>query len=342
MMRLTCGLLLLLCLFPAPSPSQITFERTYGGSGDDVGYAVQQTRDLGYVIAGSTDSFGASYKDVYIIKTDSSGDIQWTRIYGGSGSDEAHSVMETHDGGYVITGWTSSFDAYGFDVYLLRTDSSGDTLWTRTYGGIGWSDWDGGNCVQETQGGGYIVAGITLSIGENSYDVYLIRTDSVGNILWTNTFGGVSFQDGYAVQETQDGGYIIVGLTDSYGSGQTDIYLIKTDGEGVTSIEGTHRTSSLPKTLNLAQNFPNPFNPMTTIAFDIPDAPREAHRVSLAVYDLRGRLVRRLVDSDLMPGSHRVAWDGKDEAGRKVSSGIYLYTLKAGVVSLTRKMVAVK
>ena len=115
----------------------------------------------------------------------------------------AYAVRQTTDGGYIVTGRTISFGAGNYDVYLIKTDSLGDTLWTKTYGG---TNTDYGYAVQQTTDGGYIVAGYTLSFGAGNYDVYLIKADSLGDTLWTKTYGGGNFDEGWAVQQTTDGG----------------------------------------------------------------------------------------------------------------------------------------
>ncbi len=203
--------------------------RTFGGANPDCGYSVQQTTDGGYIILGSTRSYGAGSADVYLIKTNSNGDSLWTRTYGGTSYDCGHSVRQTSDGGYIIAGETSSYGAGSSDFYLIKTDGNGDSLWTRTFGGI--SD-DKGYSVQQTIDGGYIVAGYTYSFGTSSYDVYLIKTKSNGDSLWTRTFGGNDSERGYSVQQTTDGGYIITGWTESYGAGYSDVYLINTNSNG--------------------------------------------------------------------------------------------------------------
>jgi len=211
--------------------------RTYGGTREDRGRSVQQTADGGYVIAGSTRSFGAGgYNDVYLIKTNDQGDTLWTRTYGGTGFDSnGSSVQQTTDGGYIITGYTSCFGA-GQDVYLIKTNAQGDTLWTRTYGGLGI---DEGYSLQQTTGGGYIIAGSTNSFGAGDWDVYLIKTNASGDTLWTRTYGGTNGEWGNSVRQTTDGGYIITGYTYSYsfGAGGQDVYLIKTDANGNAGIE---------------------------------------------------------------------------------------------------------
>jgi len=216
-------------LLKTDSSGDSLWTRTYGGSEYDYGYSVQQTSDGGYIIAGYTQSFGAGHYDAYLLKTDSSGDSLWTRTYGGSSGDYGYSVQQTSDGGYIIAGLTYSFGAGGSDVYLLKTDSAGDTLWTRTYGG---SDYDYGQSVKQTSDGGYIIAGVTGSFGAGGYDVWLLKTDSAGDTLWTDTFGGSNDDYGYSVQQTSDGGYVIAGRTESFGAGGYDVYLLKTDSSG--------------------------------------------------------------------------------------------------------------
>jgi len=221
-------------LIPLVAVAQPGWEKDYGGTGYDYGRSVHQTTDTGYVVAGYTSSFGNGCQ-VYLIKTDACGDTLWTRTYGGAGDDRGYSVQQTSDRGYIVAGYTSSF-GNGYQVYLIKTDVSGDTLWTRTYGGNG--D-DRGCSVQQTADTGYVIAGYSNSFG-NCCQVYLVRADSSGETLWTETYGGPGDDFGNSVEQTLDEGFAIAGelgisLTESW------IYLIKTNDSGETLWSLTYR-----------------------------------------------------------------------------------------------------
>ncbi|TET47413.1 T9SS type A sorting domain-containing protein [candidate division TA06 bacterium] len=205
------------------------WNRRYGGGSSDRGYWVEQTRDRGYIITGETWSFGAGGSDVYLIKTDSSGDTVWTRTYGGTYSDEGHSVKQTSDGGYVIAGMTLRPDMH---IYLIKTDSLGDSVWTKIYGGVSTAE---AHSIIEIENGDYVIAGRIFSTVEPILDnVYLIRTDSEGETLWTRTYGTNAWDRGRSVEQTDDGGYIIAGETGDANAGWGYLYLIKTDSLGDT------------------------------------------------------------------------------------------------------------
>jgi len=235
--------------------------RTYGGTGFEQGRSVQQTSDSGYIIAGHTSSFGAGNEDVYLIKTNADGDTTWTRTFGGPGTDFGYSVQQTADSGFIIAGSTWSFGAGACDVYLLKTDASGDTMWTRTYGG---TDNDQGYSVQQTPDGGYIIAGYTVSFGAGGGDVYIIKTNVSGDTLWTRTYGGTDDERGRSVQQTSDGGYIIAGYTRSYGAGNGDVYLIKTNSLGNVAVEEPP-TPRLANSRTALRVQPNPFSSFAAV-----------------------------------------------------------------------------
>jgi hypothetical protein len=214
-------------LVKTDASGNIEWDRTFGGSDRDKGSSVQQTSDGGFILVGYTESFGAGWADVWLIKTDADGNKLWEKTFGGSGLDSGSSVQQTSDGGFILVGTTTSFGAGGFDVWLIKTDADGNKLWEKTFGGSG-RDW--GSSVQQTSDGGFIIVGYTASFGAG--DVWLIKTDANGNKQWDRTFGGSDWDEGWSVQQTSDGGFIIVGWTWSFGAGWADVWLIKTDANG--------------------------------------------------------------------------------------------------------------
>ena len=211
--------------------AQITFQKVYGGTFSDFGTSVHQTTDNGYIVVGTTTSFGSGGRDVLVIKTNEIGDTLWSRTFGGATDNEYGFCGEpTTDGGYIISGVASSFDDVAGDMYLIKLDASGDTMWTRTYGGNGY-EW--GSFVQQTMDGGFIITGQTPAFGAGGFDAYLVKTNAGGDIVWTKTYGGIGSEYGNSVQQTTDGGYVLTGSCDNnFGFGGSDFYLIKTDSTG--------------------------------------------------------------------------------------------------------------
>ena len=216
-------------LIKTDSSANVVWNRTFGVSNWDKAWSAQQTLDGGYIIAGETLSPAALKADVLLIKTNSSGDEMWNKTFGGSDSDVGYSVQQTSDGGYIIAGYTWSYGAGNSDIWLIKTDLSGNEAWNKTFGG---SDYDYGNSVQQTSDGGYIITGYTKSYGAGEADVWLIKTDPSGNLVWNKTFGGSESEEATSVRQTSDGGYVIAGYTYSYGAGNSDVWLIKTDPSG--------------------------------------------------------------------------------------------------------------
>ena len=290
-----------------------------------IGLSVQQTSDGGYVITGTTPSY-----DIWLTKTDSVGNPLWLKSFGTSDYDFGFSVRQTEDGGYIITGITDDLlPSGGCYTWLIKTDSVGDTVWIKTFGDLDkiYMSKD----VQQTEDGGYIITGWTNSVGAGSNDVWLIRTNAYGDTLWTKTIGGGSPDASFSIQQTEDGGYIIIGWTNSFGVGNGDVWLIKLDPESVTDIGNNERKPLID--YSLIQNYPNPFNPSTVIKYSIP----QASKVELKVFDIIGNEIEILVNEEKQPGSYEVEFNSKG-----LPSGIYFYQIRAVSYIDSKKMVLMK
>ncbi|MHC4281736.1 MAG: hypothetical protein ACYSWZ_01995 [Planctomycetota bacterium] len=207
-------------------PPPTLWQTTFGGSDWDFGESVCQTSDGGYITVGHTYSSDSFDYDIYLVKSEPNGNIQWQNTFGGDDWDQAYSVQQTLDGGYIIAGFTYSVGSGESDMYLLKVDSGGGKDWDKYFGG---AYWDEGYSVRQTSDEGYIIVGLTFSSGAGEYDVYLIKTHSNGNKQYEQTFGGTGDDNAWSVCQTTDGGYMIAGYTESFGAGGRDVYLIKTD-----------------------------------------------------------------------------------------------------------------
>jgi len=205
----------------------------------DYAESVIQTINGGYAFCGRTAPASVSY-DAWLVCADASGNPYCDKTFGGSNSEYGTSIQQTSDGGFIISGTTYSYSAGSADIWLVRTDGSGDTIWTKSFGGIGT---ELGESVYETIDGGFVITGYTTSFGSGR-DIWVVRTDDSGDTLWTKIIAGSSGEQGFAIQQTQDGGYIIAGETSSYGSGESDFWLIRLPPETALPVELTSFTAT--------------------------------------------------------------------------------------------------
>jgi len=174
-------------LFSVSMASASQWIKTYGGTNWDQANSIQQTSD-GYVVAGYTFSFGAGDADAWVLKLDGDGNVQWQKTYGRSSVDEAWSIQQTSDGGYIVASYTHTFGAGIWDAWVLKLDGDGNVQWQKTYGG---TNCDYAESIQQTLDGGYIVAGGTYSFGVGG-NAWVLKLDGDGNVQWQKTYGGTN------------------------------------------------------------------------------------------------------------------------------------------------------
>ena len=204
--------------------------RTYGGTSLDYARDIDQTSDGGYILIGTTYSFGPGGIAFYVVKTDSIGNMDWQDSYGSSGLDRGLSIAETDDGSYLLTGELDTPDR-DTQMWIVKIDSSGGTLWTKSYGG---NNQEAGRSLRKLNTGGYIIAGWTESFGAGGINAWLVRIADNGDTLWTRTYGGEGREIAIDVRQTSDGGFIIVGLEGIHSERSENILLIKTNSFGDT------------------------------------------------------------------------------------------------------------
>jgi len=217
--------------------SVTTFQKVFGGNGNERGHSVIQTSDGGYAVVGETTSFGAGSSDFFILKIDANGVSQWTKTYGGSAKEDGVNIgiLQTASGGYIIHGYTESFGAGNtFDSYVLRLDNSGNIIWEKRIGGNGFESF---RDVVELPSGEIILTGNTNSLtAGGDHDFHVVKLSSIGNIIWSKTYGGAGgisgFDQSVGLMVTASGSIYVTGVTDTYSIGILDGFMIKLDGNG--------------------------------------------------------------------------------------------------------------
>lgn len=220
------------CVVRTDSMGDTLWTRSYGGADDDWAYDLELTPDSGYIIGGGSQSFMGAF----VIKVNDQGDTVWTRTYGNGG---VYSISQTNDNNFIVAG---SCPGNAGDAFLIKINQNGDTLWTKKYGGN--YEQAGFEAIQ-TMDGGYAIIGTTMGLpNAGGLDILLVKTDSLGNHLWSKAYGDYWVDEGYALRQTSDGGYILAGRMQMNGGGGGgncgalgpcyDYYLIKTDAAGDT------------------------------------------------------------------------------------------------------------
>ncbi|MEO6169108.1 MAG: T9SS type A sorting domain-containing protein [Chitinophagales bacterium] len=287
------------------SGGELTWINFYGDSGVDITERLLETQDGGFILAGMTSAPASGPEDILVVKTDNSGNLEWSKNFGGDSYEEAYGLAATADGGFVVSGFTSSFGAGAADAWLLKINEEGILQWSQTYGGAGE---DRAYAVAETFDGGFILTGLTGSFGDTLNDLFMLRTDALGNQLWIKTFGGDKADEGRWVLACDDGGYAAIGTTRSKGNGDADVYFVKTDDAG--NITATELPESASSTIQIN---PNPFSSFFTIRQE-----SKIQAIDFALYDVTGKLIQEQLN--LTSATTQIQ-------RRNLQSGIYFYKI---------------
>ena len=283
----------------------IQWQKALGGMYGDAAWSVKQTADRGYIISGESNSIDGNvtgnhgFEDLWVVKLDSAGGIQWKKCFGGSQSEAGKTIQQTSDGGYIIAAWTQSTDGdvtglhgFDFDYWIVKIDSAGGIQWQKSLGGSGS---DGAWCVQQTFDGGYVVGGFSSSndgdvTGHHGTttlgDYWIVKLDANGNIQWQKSLGGTTDDESYFLQQTVDGGFILVGgaqsndgdVTGHHGTNQyNDFWIVKLD-----NASGISQSNVISLALTIS---PNPFTTEIKIS--------GTEKGEVILYDITGKEVLR-------------------------------------------------
>jgi len=212
------------------------WSKDIGGQDTEHFKEVQETADGGFIVVGYVEPWTRDDRDLYIVKTGSTGDLEWQQMYGDAKDDDAYDVLQTSDGGYIVVGGTKSYGAGLTDLWVMRTDDQGELIWEKILGGAK----DDVAYSVTSSGGDYVITGSTASYGAGGSDLWVLKMNDEGNVLWNITVGGSKNDLGKETASTADGGFIIVGDTSSYGAGWTDVWLVKLSEDGSISWNQTY------------------------------------------------------------------------------------------------------
>lgn len=330
----------------------IEWQRSLGGSDGDAAHSIQQTKDGGYIVAGfshSTDGditvdFGDRYFDYWVVKLSDTGAIEWQRSLGGSRHDKAYSIQQTIDGGYIVAGCSESidYDVTGnhgeVDYWIVKLNATGVLEWERSLGG---SKDDIAFSIHQTKDRGYIVAGesysndgdVTAHIGiEHFCDFWVVKLNDTGAILWEKSLGGASFDYAKCIQQTEDGGYIVAGVTTSndgdvtghHGGEISDFWIVKLSPEVVNSVESE---SAMTRTASIT---PNPASSSATLTLESD----EDGVCEVQIISVTGATLKEY-STHLSIGKQDIALTGLES----LPSGMYEVSVKQGYKTLQTKLI---
>ena len=298
--------------------------KTFDYGGYDASNYVEETADGGYAIFGYTGSNTINYYDILLIKTDADGNEEWHHQYGDQFVNAVYMGRQTQDGGYVLSGHVMDMSMTVL-AHLLKVDASGNEAWSHSLGDPGYNSFP---YVAKKDNGNLLAAGYTSSFGANLVDMYFSEFDADGIEQWSGVFGADSAETATTVTLLEDG-FIATGVTNSFGPGDDDAYVVCFSWDTFVEQYASQTVSSF----KLFSAYPNPFNPETTISFELP----ASAYVQLGIYDISGREVARLVDGETSAGLHEIRFDASE-----LSSGVYFAKLISGNHQKSQKLLLLK
>lgn len=298
----------------------VLWSRSYGGTGLEEVYAMDATKEGGAIMTGFTESFGSGLRDVYVVKTDSAGNMDWSKTYGGANFDHGLGIKECFYGGFVIGAMTKSFGFGNNDAYLIRTDANGNVLWSNVYGGSGMEQiWS----IDETSDHGFILAGNTDSF-ISSPQAYVIRTNNLGltgcnemmNVPTLVTQPPTVVTNLFSTS-TPAGNIISNPIVAGAGPGQS---ILCASALGI---------SSLQNNISALNIFPDPANDNFSISFVL----ENPSPVIISFYDAEGKMVREENEGTFVPGDQSVMMNGAD-----LPCGLYFILVEAGNTQFSQRI----
>ena len=278
-------------------------------------------------------------------KLNSLGTIEWQKCLGGTSDDLANCINQTIDGGYIIAGFSNSIDNdvtgnhNSDDYWIVKLDANGTIEWQKSLGG---TFYDAAWFIQQTTDLGYIITGYSLSMdgdvtgNHGNGDCWIVKLNSLGGIEWQKCLGGTSIDNAHSIQQTTDDGFIIGGFSDSNDGdvtgnhGNLDYWIIK--------LNSTVNVNELQNPISNFQITPNPFSTATNISFQL----TSSKGINFEIRDIEGRLIKTLNPKNLNYGLNEIFWDASDNAGSKVSDGIYFVNIITENFCESKKVVVLR
>ncbi|MCG3165747.1 MAG: hypothetical protein POELPBGB_01522 [Bacteroidia bacterium] len=226
-------------LYKLNSDAEILWQKTYGGTNNEELNFILPVENSGYLLVGLTESFGAGSRDAYLIKVDENGNELWSKTYGGFNQEGGNQIISTGDGNYLFFGFTQTFGAGDRDFYLLKINPQGDVIWTKTYGSPNYEE---SQEIVKVESGGYLLFGHSAAFDLN-HDMYSVRINEDGDIVWGETYGGNAHDGGEGALKDSEGNFLLLGRSNSFGNGE-QTYLVKTNSGGEMISENTYGSSS--------------------------------------------------------------------------------------------------